>query len=377
MKARRSRFLLAFAVVLLAALGLVSSQAGAADVTVGFEPPPGQYVVGYPGDTVNLNVYAYMPDMASNTGIQDLYGALYSGTGGLLGNLSFTAAPGLQAAGFSNGTQQDLDGDGDLDVGGRSNTSPTDWIHVHAGLGAFVPVIPGTNKVLLGTATFAVTYGWYTSITWHYFPYTAFPIDSYVVDGVKSSVKGTSNALASSPLWVGPLEHPPITIDENGHGWNPVGYPMPFRIGQDPGPEGLANALIYGPMGVPGTLGDLRIFKSGDTQPSAIVRFNGDGTVILYSEQLDSNTTLADTGLPGQTYSNCRDIYVSHYGNDWWVDYWAEPNQPGSMLSYTGEPEHYYIMLDIPEPATLPLWALGLLAVIRRRRCVETPAGMA
>src|SRR5258708_2483757 len=76
---------------------------------------------------------------------------------------------------------------------------------------------------------------------------------------------------------------PIITIDENGNGFSLNGSSvqiLPAHLGPDPGPGGLASVLIY-QLPFAGTQGDL---TSVANDTGDVLRFNGNGTVIFYSD---------------------------------------------------------------------------------------------
>jgi len=161
---------------------------------------------------------------------------------------------------------------------------------------------------------------------------------------------------------------PIVTIDENGNGTNWNGVPLNWFKGQDPAPGGLPDALIYVQLGFAGEQGDLIILEP-EGGYSDIVRFNGDGSIVFYSDrELDSGEPpeLADTGFPTALYPNqVTMLEVGSEGNNW-VDYMPQPGQPGFEPGMEGLT--YHIISDIPEPATMTLLALGLGAALLRRR---------
>ena len=167
-----------------------------------------------------------------------------------------------------------------------------------------------------------------------------------------------------------------VQIDENGNGlYN--GATMSWSMAPDPGPGGLSSALTYLlPAGVPFAVGDLLIDEPGTNAPSDLIRWNGNGTVVFYSdiEAGESNPDLADVGLP--TAYNPLVVTVTETGlfghpyteagpNGYvWTPAVQEPGYTPGGITYT-------IISDIPEPGTVALVGLGLvglLAIIRRRR---------
>jgi hypothetical protein len=197
----------------LMGVGLLVSQAGAAVMTMQLELASGQTpVVSASSPTVAFNVYAYIAGtdgLTTNDGVAQFYGALKS-AGTLSGNLSFTLDPAFTIGnGFSSGTVQDLDGDGDLDVGGTApNTQavPTNaWIYGTNGSGTFAAL--DGNRVLVGTGVFTATTfapGTEADLNWSYRLKTTAPsaIDGYKVDGTSVLVAGSSANLGVGPALV-------------------------------------------------------------------------------------------------------------------------------------------------------------------------------
>src|SRR5204863_701600 len=95
-----------------------------------------------------------------------------------------------------------------------------------------------------------------------------------------------------------------ITIDEFGHGIGTLG---PGFIGNDPGPGGLNGVLIYN-LPFVGTQGDLFLLEPTGGG-SDVLRFNGNSTVIFYSDNVGGADAPADTATPpGQFYTNLLQI---------------------------------------------------------------------
>jgi len=84
-----------------------------------------------------------------------------------------------------------------------------------------------------------------------------------------------------------------IAIDEHGNGFGTLG---PGFLAPDPGPGGLPLVLTY-LLPFAGVQGDVLI-----TDPGAflndLIRFNGNGTVIFYSDNVPVADAIADTASP-------------------------------------------------------------------------------
>src|SRR5438067_857925 len=115
-----------------------------------------------------------------------------------------------------------------------------------------------------------------------------------------------------------------ITIDELGNGIGTVG---PGFVGNDPGPGGLNGVLIY-TLPFAGVQGDVLMLDGGAVLD--VIRFNGNGTVIFYSDNTDGADALADTPAPpGALYPNQVRIFeVGPEGNNGAL-YTPLANEPG------------------------------------------------
>ena len=89
-----------------------------------------------------------------------------------------------------------------------------------------------------------------------------------------------------------------IAIDENGNGIGTIGRGF---LAPDPGPGGLASVLTYRlPFaGVPGDV----LMSSVEpgfvgTVVFDVIRFNGNGTVLFYSDNVPVFDSLGDTASP-------------------------------------------------------------------------------
>jgi MYXO-CTERM domain-containing protein len=135
----------------------------------GLAIPASKDVTVEAGNTVTMSIFAQVSgtNAANDDTVQSVAGNIVS-TGGLLGNLS--AAPtntgsglfNFRGNGAQNGATQDLDADGDLDVGTpMNNQNVTQFFNARSN----GPVTPGTvlsasqAEVLIGRVTFTVGAG--------------------------------------------------------------------------------------------------------------------------------------------------------------------------------------------------------------------------
>jgi|SRR5215831_6440176 len=164
-----------------------------------------------------------------------------------------------------------------------------------------------------------------------------------------------------------------ISVDEFGNLFiNGIRGPNGVK-GTDPGPGGLANVLIY-TLPFAGVQGD--VFPS-EVNPELcaplcdVVRFNGNGTLIFYSDNIDGFDSPADTtGPPTIFYTNRVNIIeVGPEGNNSAI-YTPTANQPGFDALFAPT---FTLISDspVPEPSTWFLTvggtALLLLAYVKKR----------
>jgi hypothetical protein len=129
--------------------------------------------------------------------------------------------------------------------------------------------------------------------------------------------------------------------------------------------------MTYGDIIFTSVQGDLLIIEPLTGLISDVIRFNGDGTLIFYSDNSDGVEDLADTGLPTAFYTNIFQLTeTSLTGGGSGVVYNTVPGLPGadgnrdvSIL--------YIIQSDSPaaEPMAsfLVFGGLAVLAVLRFR----------
>jgi hypothetical protein len=148
----------------------------------------------------------------------------------------------------------------------------------------------------------------------------------------------------------------------------------PGVIAPDPGPGGFGAVMTYNlPFaGVPGDV-LLRDADEGGVVLD-IVRFNGNGTLLFYSDDTDGFDSPADTSSPPTAlYPN--EVLIPEVGNELnnGAFYTPGPNDPGFDPSFPT----YRLISDgsgppVPEPVSASLLAVGAavggLVVIKRRR---------
>lgn len=180
--------------------------------------------------------------------------------------------------------------------------------------------------------------------------------------------------VASLTLMLGVVAHAAtvsITIDETGQGVLNSGggtFAMPASMLADPGPGGLASVLNYSMLNPPSLAqGDLLV-RDADGTLSDLIRFSSvrGGSIFFYSEI--GGGDLADVGFPAAMSTNLVTLTEgSLSGGRWGVDYTPGQGQPGYVGGFDVS---YRILssLEVPEPGSLSLAALGVLGAFAARR---------
>ena len=182
-----------------------------------------------------------------------------------------------------------------------------------------------------------------------------------------------------------------ITVDEQGNGsFDIVGTGsggLNSFVGQDPGPGGLSNALIYEfTLSVVVTAGDLFLMDPlGGT--SDVIRFippTGDMSpfgmrshLVFYS--LPGGSELADTGFPTQNYANQKTILEDEILG---TTYTPGPGDPGfidglnTVYKFFSGPNG--VPTSVPDTgSTAFLFGLGLIGMIGLLRAIRFTAARA
>jgi hypothetical protein len=157
-----------------------------------------------------------------------------------------------------------------------------------------------------------------------------------------------------------------ITVDENGNG---IGTTENGSLRPDPGPGGLPSVLTYN-LPFTATPGDVALSGIEPGFPFPVVfdyiRFNGNGTLVFYSDNVLTFDSLADTpGPPLRFYANRNTISEVGPEGDNGALYTPIAGQPGFD---PGAPTYHFISdgsaAAIPEPASIMILSAGLLGIV-------------
>ena len=167
----------------------------------------------------------------------------------------------------------------------------------------------------------------------------------------------------------GPASAAPIAIDEFGNGVGTIGRGF---FATDPGPDGLPSVLTYR-LPFAGVAGDV-VLREGPafTNGSDLLRFNGNGTLVVYSvadvgEGVPEDPGAGDVALtPGQIRLQSNFVILNEVGPEGLngISYTPNLNQPG----FDSSGPTYNFVSDVPEPSTLILLASGLTGLAVRQR---------
>jgi hypothetical protein len=162
-----------------------------------------------------------------------------------------------------------------------------------------------------------------------------------------------------------------VTVDEFGVGTiqGPGGtHSIPSHIGQDTGPGGLNNVLIYA-LPFPTVPGDVLLTEGGGFLD--VIRFNPSGELVFYSDNIDGFDAPADTPSPPLAFYQ-KIVSIPEVGSedDNGAYYTPGPGDPGFheeriLLGYHFISDGHNV---VPEPCSLTLLGLGGLPLLRLRR---------
>ena len=152
-----------------------------------------------------------------------------------------------------------------------------------------------------------------------------------------------------------------VTVDEYGNGLI-NSTPIQGYFSRDPGPGSHFSVLTYN-LPFPGTQGDVLFSgEPGLVYGGDVIRFNGNGTVIFYSDNIPTADAPADTVGPPFPYTNTATVQeIGPEGNNG-AFYTPQPGQPGYNPA---TPTSYRFVSDgvVPEPSTFCLLALVIACV--------------
>ena len=200
------------------------------------------------------------------------------------------------------------------------------------------------------------------------------PIKAYFNRTKCAVVRFAIVGLVLGGIWLAPGARAAlITVDENGNGIGTIGG---GSLKPDPGPGGLPSVLTYN-LPFAATQGDVGLLSLEPLVGFAIfdiIRFNGNGTLDFYSDNVPVSDSVGDTsGPPGILYANRILILEVGPEGDNGAFYTPTVGQPGFDLS---GPTFHFISdgSAVPEPASIAILGMALLGIAligRPRLCAR------
>jgi len=165
----------------------------------------------------------------------------------------------------------------------------------------------------------------------------------------------------------GPAGAAIVTVDENGNGFF-GNQPLQWAMQPDPGPGGLQSVLTYF-LPFTGVQGDMQLMEGAGGTVYDIVRFNGNGTLCFYSDNVGGSDALADTSSPPGSLYAARGL-ITELGSETfnfatYSPFQGDPGYDPSVTSYKFISDGTAV---VPLPPSVLLMGAGLLGLASWRK---------
>jgi hypothetical protein len=165
-----------------------------------------------PGAVITFDIFAVITGQNANPddeGYLQTFGSLLTEPFGVRGHLRAVVNPNYRQSGFSNGTVQDLDADGDLDVGSNNNAAAVNYF-TPRGYGGPSPVYGSIHNVGTLTMTLTEIPGALFSTAVNYRPRIANTAGSWFEDGSATGTaqQGPSAIQVGAPVLLSDVPEP-------------------------------------------------------------------------------------------------------------------------------------------------------------------------